>query len=361
MKIELITKKVVYLKRLFVEKKNTLKKINDMKKVLIILLSLIAMVWSMNAAPGELTTTPSNPTVNNSITLIYEPLPNQSWMLSQDVFIYTCLEFDDNGEWVKQKAEWSKTSLSNFKWVKEDDGKLYYIISNIKTFFNLTDDEVSRVSGIFVILKNEKFQSTDKYVAIRGERKPVEKFTGTVSFEVKVPEGTKSVYVAGTFGPEGTPNFWKHADEKYKLTRKDATTFVGVIKDVPEDLQYLYVYGSRVDQAEFRMGHRPLGGKTKVHDVVEYWGDMTLNVSVPKGTKEVYVSGNFNNWGHSLMTDIGNNTWIYHVPPVKIGADEQVEYKYYTKADKTASEPQQNNRKLKFVGFSTQYDEVTKW
>ena len=78
MKIELITKKVVYLKRLFVEKKNTLKKINDMKKVLIILLSLIAMVWSMNAAPGELTTIPSSPTVNNSITLVYEPLPNQS-------------------------------------------------------------------------------------------------------------------------------------------------------------------------------------------------------------------------------------------------------------------------------------------
>ena len=103
-----------------------------MKKVLITLLSLIAMVWSVNAAPGELTTTPSNPTVNNSITLIYEPLPNQSWMLSQDVFIYTCLEFDDNGEWVKQKAEWSKTSLPNFKWVKEDDGKLYYIISNIR-------------------------------------------------------------------------------------------------------------------------------------------------------------------------------------------------------------------------------------
>ena len=145
------------MKRLFDEKKNTLKKINDMKKVLIILLSLIAMVWSMNAAPGELTTIPSSPTVNNSITLVYEPLPNQSWMLSQDVFIYTCLEFDENGEWVKQKAEWSKTSLPNFKWIKEDDGRMYYIVSNVKTFFNLSDEEVSRVSGVFVILKNEKY------------------------------------------------------------------------------------------------------------------------------------------------------------------------------------------------------------
>ncbi len=336
-------------------------KINYMKKLFVTLLTVFAMVWSMSAAPGDLTTIPSNPTVNNSITLIYEPLPTQAWMLSQDVFIYTCLEFDNNGEWVKQKAEWSKTNLPNFKWVKEDDGRLYYIISNIKTFFNLTEDELSRVTGMFVILKNDRFQSTDKYVAIRSDRKPAEKFTGTVSFEVKVPEGTKNVFVAGTFGPEGTPNYWKHADEKNKLTRKDATTFVGVIKNVPEDLQYLYVYGSRVDQAEFRMGHRQLGAKNKVQDIVEFWGDMTLNVSVPRGTKEVYVSGNFNNWGYSLMTDIGNNTWIFHVAPVKIGADEQVEYRYFVKSDKTGAEPIAVNRKIQFVGFSTQYDEVNKW
>ena len=332
-----------------------------MKRIFIATIFFLSLFLSVFAAPGELISNPTVPTTKNSITLIYEPSVSQNWMKTQDVFIYVCLEMDQNGEWVKEKAEWSKSDLPNFKWVKGTDGKLTYTISNIKTYFNLTDADMSRVSGLFVILKNDKYQTTDKYVKIESKESKQEKFQGIVSFNVTVPEGTKQVYVAGTFAEQGSPLYWKHADEKLKLTQKDATHFYGTIKNVPADLQYLYVYGERVDQAEFRMGHRPLGGKTKVTDIVEYWGDMTLNVTVPKGTNEVYVSGNFNNWGFSLMTDIGNNTWIYHVAPTKLGADEQIEYKYITKAEKQAVEKRTDNRKISFTGFASQYDEIKAW
>src|SRR5574344_2590946 len=115
-----------------------------MKKIIYAILGIFALPISLFAVPGELTTTPQNPTVSDNITITYVPLAKQQWMSTQDVFIYVCLEMDQNGEWVKEKAEWSKSDLPNFKWVKGADGKLTYTISNIKTYFNLTDADMSR-------------------------------------------------------------------------------------------------------------------------------------------------------------------------------------------------------------------------
>ena len=56
----------------------------------------------------------------------------------------------------------------------------------------------------------------------------------------------------------------------------DNNHFEGELTNVPADLEYLYVWGPDTDQAEFRLGHRPLGARTQVNDIVEYWGDMTL-------------------------------------------------------------------------------------
>lgn len=332
-----------------------------MKKFITLLSAFTAFAMNMFAAQGELTVSPAPAFVNLPISLNYDPLPQQQWMASQNVYIYVCLELDGNGEWVKEKEAWSQCNEPAFKWIKNADGSLSYTINNLKTYFGLNNDELGRVTGMFVILKNDKFQTTDKYIKLQQPNaSEVSKFDGTVKFSVKVPAGTKQVYVAGTFGKEGDPLYWKHADPKLQLKKVDATHFEGTLTGVPANLEYLYVWGPRIDQAEFRMGHRPLGGRSSVHDIVEYWGDMTLSVNVPTGTREVYVSGSFNNWGLSQMMDAGNNNWIYHIPPTSLKGSEQIEYKYYYDNSKNAGE-KGANRKVQFEGFSTQYDDVKAW
>jgi hypothetical protein len=329
-----------------------------MKKLFTALFVLASSVLSLCAAPGELVVTPESPNANGAIVLTYTPTATQKWMETEDVFLYTCLELDKNGEWAKEKQEWSKCNTRSFLWTKKSDGTLTYTISNIKSYFGLTDEEVPQVSGMFIILKNEQYQTDDKYVALNASKKK-EKFTGSVKFSVQVPAGTKEVWVAGTFGKEGDPLFWKHADAKLQLKKVDETHFEGTIKNVPADLHYLYVWGPRTDQSEYRFSHRPLGGRNEVNDKVEYWGDMTLNVTVPRSTTEVYVSGNFNNWEFSRMVDAGNNNWTFHVPPTSFDGNT-IEYYYYYKNSAEAVESGAK-RKVKFVGFSTQYDEIKVW
>ena len=225
----------------------------------------------------------------------------------------------------------------------------------------MTDDELPHVSGLFVILKNESHQTADKYVALTSDNELVESFNGIVKFRVKVPEGTQKVYVAGTFGKEGDPLYWKHADARLELKKVDNTHFEGVLTNVPSDLHYLYVWGPDTDQAEFRYNHRPLGARSQVNDIVDYWGDMTLNVSVPEGTQEVYVAGNFSNWTFIAMMDAGNNSWTYHVPPTALDQSNVIEYRYYSRDQKAAAEKGGVTRKVKFEGFTTQYDEIKAW
>ncbi len=332
-----------------------------MKRFVYMVALALMCTTNVYAYQGELSVAQQPAIVGEPITLNYEPLPQQEWMKSQDVYLYVCLEMDGNGEWVKEKASWNLSNKPEYKWIKNNDGTLSYTFNDIKTYFNLTNEELDRVTGMFVILKNEKYQTTDKYVRLsQSYSDEMPKFDGTVRFYVKVPYGTRRVYVAGTFGKEGDPLYWKHADPRLQLRKVDATHFEGTITGVPINLEYLYVWGPRIDQTEFRMGHRPLGGRTSVHDIVEYWGDMTLSVNVPKGTKIVYVSGSFNNWGFSQMMDAGNNNWIYHVAPTTLGGKEDVEYKYYYNNDPSAGD-KKGIRKVKFEGFTTQYDDVTSW
>lgn len=330
-----------------------------MKKIYTAFMALVLSVLSLSVFAGELTVTPETPSPDGAIVLTYTPTAKQNWMATEDVFIYTCLELDKNGEWAKEKAPWSKCNTKSFKWTKKSNGTLTYTISNIKSYFGLTDEEVPHVSGLFVILKNDKNQTDDKYVAIYTDSKKKEKFTGTVKFTVQVPVGTKEVWVAGTFGEEGDPLYWKHADSKLQLKKVDETHFSGTLKNVPANLHYLYVWGPRTDQSEYRFNHRPLGARSVVNDVVEYWGDMTLNVTVPRSTSEVYVSGNFNNWGYSRMVDAGNNSWTFHVAPTAVDGDK-IEYLYYYKDSAEAVESG-NKRVVKFQGFYTQYDEIKAW
>lgn len=332
-----------------------------MKKLCLAILAMVASCLVLNAAPGELLVSPEAPTAANPIVLKYTPTATQQWMHNEDVYIYVCIEMDQNGEWVKEKAEWSKCNLPNYKWTKKSDGSLTYTISNLKSYFNLTDDEVPHVTGLFIILKNDKYQTDDKFVRIRSNHDLEDSFTGTVKFRVQVPVGTKKVYVAGTFGKEGDPLYWKHADARLELKKVDNTHFEGVLNNVPADLHYLYVWGPDTDQAEFRYNHRPLGARSQVNDIVDYWGDMTLNVSVPEGTQEVYVAGNFSNWTFIAMMDAGNNSWTYHVPPTALDQSNVIEYRYYSKDQKAAAEKGGVTRKVKFEGFTTQYDEIKAW
>ncbi|MBR2618366.1 MAG: hypothetical protein IKC81_03555 [Paludibacteraceae bacterium] len=332
-----------------------------MKKICLAIAAFLSVCFATNAANGVLDVSPKKPSVDNPITLVYSPSASQQWMQNEDVYIYVCLEMDQNGEWVKEKAEWSKCNQPNFKWTKKYDGELTYTISNIKSYFGLTDAELPHVTGLFVILKNDKYQTADKYIALTPDNELKASFNGTVKFRVQVPVGTEKVYVAGTFGKEGDPLYWKHADARLELKKVDNNHFEGVLTNVPANLQYLYVWGPRTDQAEFRLGHRPLGSRSQVNDIVDYWGDMTLNVTVPHGTQEMYVAGNFSNWTFIAMMDAGNDIWTYHVPPTALDGKNVIEYKYYSKDQKEAVEKGGATRKVKFEGFTTQYDEIKAW
>ena len=89
-----------------------------MKKLLIAFVGLALSVLSLNAAPGELVVTPETPNPNGAIVLTYTPTVNQKWMETENVFLYTCLELDKNGEWAKEKIE-NKLLMNmshNFNW-----------------------------------------------------------------------------------------------------------------------------------------------------------------------------------------------------------------------------------------------------
>lgn len=331
-----------------------------MKKLLFALAIMTLFPLLSFASAGDLTVKPSNPSIDKEIVLKYTPLSNQTWMKSQPVYIYTCIEFNGNGEWEKEKSPWAQCNVPAYKCVLESDGSLTYTISDIQSYFNLSDSEFEQVSGMFVIFKNDKFQTTDMYVKLYKKNSKAAKFNGNVTFSVTVPSGTQAVYVTGTFGPKGSDDFWKHCDPKHQLKKVSDTKFEGTISDVPANLEYLYVWGPRNDQTEFRMGHRPLGARTVVNDKVEYWGDMTLTVTAPKGTREMYVSGTFNDWGLSRMVDAGNNSWTFHVAPSMLNGSETLEYKYYSKNATNAGE-KGKNRRATFKGFSTQYDEIKAW
>lgn len=331
-----------------------------MKKLITTLLALSLLPLYAVAAHGELGTSPAKPTADKPFKLVYTPSTDDSWMNSQDVYIYVCLELNNNGEWDKEKSPWEQCNLPVYKWKKESDGTLSYTINDAKSYFKLTTAELQQVTGMFVILKNDKFQTSDKYIKFYKNAANTPKFNGTVKFSVIVPAGTKEVYVTGTFGKEGTDDFWKHADPKRQLKKVSETKFEGTLTGVPANLEYLYVWGPRKDQCEFRFGHRPLGGRVQVTDRVDSWGDFTLSVSVPNGTREMYISGSFNNWGLDSMTDAGNNTWTYSVKPGALNGASTIEYKYFSKNSTNAGE-KRANRKATFEGFATQYDEISSW
>ncbi len=331
-----------------------------MKKLIVTLFALSLLPLYAVAASGEVSASPVKPTTDKPFKIIYTLSTEDSWMKNQDVYIYVCLELNNNGEWAKEKSPWELCNMPAYKWKKESNGTLSYSFSDLKSYFNLTAAELQQVTGMFVILKNDKFQTSDKYVKIYRNVANAPKFNGNVKFSVIVPAGTKEVYVTGTFGKEGTEDFWKHADPKRQLKKVSETKFEGTLTGVPANLEYLYVWGPRKDQSEFRLGHRPLGGRVQVTDKVDSWGDFTLSVTVPNGTSEMYVSGSFNNWGFGRMMDSGNNTWTYHIAPGSLNGSDVIEYKYFSKNSTNAGE-KRGNRKVKFEGFATQYDEIKKW
>ena len=100
-----------------------------MKKVCLAILAMVANCLVLNAASGKIDVTPEVPTAATPLVLKYTPSANEQWMLSQDVYIYVCVEMDQNGEWVKEKAEWSKCNVPNYKWTKNADGTFTYTLN----------------------------------------------------------------------------------------------------------------------------------------------------------------------------------------------------------------------------------------
>ena len=106
-----------------------------MKRFITLIAAMLAFMPAAFASQGELVVTPQPALVTSSITLNYNPLPQQQWMASQDVYLYVCLEMDGNGEWVKEKAEWSLCNKPEYKWIKNADGSLSYTMS-VDTFYS---------------------------------------------------------------------------------------------------------------------------------------------------------------------------------------------------------------------------------
>ena len=133
----------------------------------------------------------------------------------------------------------------------------------------------------------------------------------TCIFNVTVPETSYGCYIVGNF------NNWnsigvkmQKIDNKHYTVTLDESTFVAGVISSNLEYKYLQQSGDWVYVEKYADGsERPIRQfvSSPMTDVVERWAtfyppplpnnmNVTIDVQVPKETKECYIVGNFNNW-----------------------------------------------------------------
>ena len=133
------------------------------------------------------------------------------------------------------------------------------------------------------------------------------------TFNVTVPEGTKAVFVNGSF------NNWSGFERMEKVTETTYKLTVRVMG--AKAVNYKYASGPAWDYEEVQEDGSGLSSDRKLsdpasNDVVARWKEIyeppigvTLNVTVPEGTKACYVAGNMNDWKQQQMKRVTATTY----------------------------------------------------
>ena len=173
------------------------------------------------------------------------------------------------------------------------------------------------------------------YPHVEGSQQPEDStiVANTLTFNVTVPAGTPSCYIAGTF------NGWTFTE----MTKLSATTYTYTLESEDaidiETIEYKYVAGPNWAYVEKGFYGEELYNRTwSANDVVATWAavpeqpadpePLVFNVTVPEGTPNCYIIGSFNAWTFAEMTKISDTQYTY-IYNIEEGVDvETIEYKY---------------------------------
>ena len=120
-----------------------------MKKLYTMIIAVIFSALSLQVLAGELIVTPDTPDPTGSIVLTYKPSVKEQWMESENVYLYTCLELDKNGDVSFE------ISFSWYDGTTVEEGKVYpdlYYIDDIE----VTKEEYKERTNEYLSLGNEK-------------------------------------------------------------------------------------------------------------------------------------------------------------------------------------------------------------
>ena len=147
-----------------------------------------------------------------------------------------------------------------------------------------------------------------------------------LSYYVTVPENTPAVYLAGGWN-------W---DEFLPMEKWDDTHYFLCVENATESHNYKYYCGEGEEYAEQRDGDRSRQDyDPNTGDVVTGWSaELTYNVTVPKGTPNVFICGEFNNYGFTEMTKVDDTHYTVTIE----GATPTDHYRYHWNNNSNARE-----------------------
>lgn len=147
-----------------------------------------------------------------------------------------------------------------------------------------------------------------------------------LEYVVEVPEGTKEVYICGAMTE------WSHVE----MTKLDDLIFTITIDGATEADNYKYCSGPAWSYVEKDANGGEVSDRVwQMSDVVETWAllydpveprNVTLTVTVPEGTFEVYVNGTMNGWsGFDQLTKVTETQYTITYQGI---TDAEIQYKY---------------------------------
>lgn len=177
-----------------------------------------------------------------------------------------------------------------------------------------------------------------------------------LTYAVTVPAGTPECYIAGEFNEWIFAAMDKVDDTHYTLTVKGAKATDGYKYTCAPDWANVEVAadGSDIDNRNW----------TET-DVVAAWKavpgpqvltDLTYNVTVPEGTMECWIAGDFSEWGFLQMTKVDETHYTLYIE----GSTSEQGYKYLCHNDWDYVEKGANGEELGNRTY-TEADEVASW
>ena len=197
---------------------------------------------------------------------------------------------------------WPGTAMTTIESVEGVD---YYVTTftapanAINIIFN---DGTNQTADIVGIVKNTYYKLNGN-TAVEVTPGAVEE-TETLTYNVEVPAGTPSCFIAGEM------NSWGFTE----MTKVDDTHYTITLDNVTKSMKYKYCATASWENVEMQAdGVSDVQDRTwGEYDVVAAWKGLadvetetlTYNVEVPVGTPACYIAGDMNSWTFTAMTKV---------------------------------------------------------